>query len=78
MPDDVAVECYLGRLSNKGEILEGARIPMTLLEHGAQYYRYQCDIVSEITGQIGYSVRVLPTHPALDGRFVPGLVRWAQ
>ena len=78
LPDDVAVECYLGRLSNKGEILEGVRMPMTLLEHEGQYYRYQCDIVSEITGQIGYSVRVLPTHPALDGRFVPGLVRWAQ
>ena len=78
LPDDVAVECYLGRLSNKGEILEGVRMPMTLLEHEGQYYRYQCDIVSEITGQIGYSVRVLPTHPALDGRFVPGRVRWAQ
>jgi hypothetical protein len=32
----------------------------------------------EITGQIGHSVRVLPVHPALDGRFIPGLVRWAQ
>jgi len=78
LPDDAAVECYLGRLSSKGEILEGTRIPMTLLGPEGQYYRYQCDIRSEITGQIGYSVRVLPAHPALDGCFVPGLVRWAQ
>jgi len=77
-PDDVAVECYFGRLSNKEEILDGARTKMTLVGQEGQYYRYQSIMNGEITGQIGYSVRVMPTHPALDGRFVPGLVRWAQ
>jgi len=31
----------------------------------------------KLTGQIGYSIRVLPRHPALGERFVPGLLRWA-
>lgn len=77
-PDDVAVECYKGRLSSKGEILDGARLPMTLVGPEGHYFRYQCAMHGEITGQIGHSVRVLPSHPALDGRFIPGLVRWAQ
>jgi starch phosphorylase len=76
-PDDVAVECYSGRLSSRGEILDGGRMPMSLVGQEGSYYRYQYVMHGEITGQVGYSVRILPTHPALDGRFIPGLVRWA-
>lgn len=77
-PDDVAVECYSGRLSSRGEILDGVRVPMSLVGQEGSNYRYQYVMHGEITGQIGHSVRVLPVHPALDGRFIPGLVRWAQ
>jgi starch phosphorylase len=77
-PDDVVVECYSGRLSSKGEILDGVRAPMTLVGQEGPHYRYQYVMHGEMTGQVGHSVRILPSHPALDGRFVPGLVRWAQ
>jgi len=77
-PEEVAVECYSGRLSNKGEILDGVRTPMTLIGQEGQYFRYQSAMSGDITGQVGHSVRVLPAHPALDGRVIPGLVRWAQ
>jgi len=62
----------------KGKSSNGIRSPMELVSREGQYYRYQCVLEGQTTGQVGYSARVLPTHPALDGRFVPGLVRWAQ
>lgn len=77
-PDDVVVECYGGRLSSKGDIVDGVRVPMSLEGKEGQYYRYKLALRGELTGQIGHTVRILPVHPALDGRFIPGLVRWAR
>ncbi|MEJ5183912.1 MAG: alpha-glucan family phosphorylase [Rectinemataceae bacterium] len=76
-PEDVAVECYRGMLSSRGEIQDGQRLAMEPIQQEGALWRYRCVVKGEKTGSIGCSVRVLPSHPALDGRFVPGLIRWA-
>lgn len=80
-PQEARVECYRGSLSSKGEIESPE---MTLMEPEAQegdpqdgVWNYSAVVNGSKTGQIGYSVRVLPRHPALGERLVPGLVRWA-
>jgi starch phosphorylase len=76
-PEEVSVECYRGPLSSKGEIEGPERIEMSAASSEGQVWTYQAVANGRLTGQIGYSIRILPKHEALGGRFVPGLVRWA-
>jgi starch phosphorylase len=76
-PEEVSVECYRGPLSSKGEIEGSERIEMSAASSEGQVWTYQAVANGRLTGQIGYSIRILPKHEALGGRFVPGLVRWA-
>ncbi len=76
-PEEVLVECYRGPTTSKGEIENPERSQMSCVGREGDSCLYECLTNGRLTGQIGYSVRVLPSHPALAGRFVPGLVRWA-
>jgi starch phosphorylase len=76
-PEEVLVECYRGPTTSKGEIENPERNQMSCVGREGDYCLYECFTNGRLTGQIGYSVRVLPSHPALADRFVPGLVRWA-
>jgi starch phosphorylase len=80
-PEEVRVECFRGPLTSKGEIRSPERIEMEPLAAepgpGAGAWKFAAVANGTLTGQIGYSIRVLPKHPALGDRFVPGLVRWA-
>ncbi len=76
-PAEALVECYRGPLSSKGEIEQPERVVMEPLSSDGGVWTYGAVANGKLTGQIGYSVRILPKHSALGGRMVPGLVRWA-
>ncbi len=75
--DQVLVELYHGPVSSQGEILTPQRLPMKVQKSSNGVHSYSISLKCEITGQHGYAVRVLPSHPDLVHPFVPGLVRWA-
>jgi len=75
--DEVRVECYRGPLTSKGEVRSPECTEMSPVSNEGSVWKYQALVNGKLTGQIGYSIRILPKHPALGGRFVPGLVRWA-
>jgi starch phosphorylase len=76
-PDEVRVECYRGPLTSKGDIQSPERTEMSPVSNEGSVWKYQAIANGKLTGQIGYSIRILPKHPALGDRLVPGLVRWA-
>jgi starch phosphorylase len=76
-PEEVRVECYRGPLTSKGEIESPERTEMSPVSNEDSVWKYEGIANGKLTGQIGYSIRILPKHPALGDRFVPGLVRWA-
>ena len=75
--DEVRVECYRGPLTSEGEVRSPECTEMSPVSNEGSVWKYQALVNGKLTGQIGYSIRVLPKHPALGGRFVPGLLRWA-
>ncbi len=75
--DEVRVECYRGPLTNKGEINSPERTEMSPVSNEGALWKYEAVVDGKLTGQVGYSIRILPKHPALGDRFAPGLVRWA-
>jgi starch phosphorylase len=79
-PEDVAVELYLGRMDPKGEIVDAqptSMQPVRQVDQGK--YLFEASAVPCCkSGLHGYTVRVLPHHPDLPTRFLPGLVTWAD
>ncbi|MBI4543691.1 MAG: alpha-glucan family phosphorylase [Gemmatimonadetes bacterium] len=78
-PEDVAVQLYIGRLDPRGMISEATAIrmqpggPVGDTAHVFEASAVPCPA----SGLHGYTIRVLPQHADLDGRFLPGLIAWA-
>jgi len=75
-PDDVLVELYHGAVSSQGEILQPRRLEMRPGATEGAWTAYAADAPADATGRQGYTMRVLPRHPALPHPFLPGLVKW--
>jgi starch phosphorylase len=79
-PADVTVELYLGALDAAGELMQPATFPMRHIAspgNGEQVFE-ATGVPCCRSGLQGYTVRVLPHHPDLAARFVPGLITWAS
>ena len=76
-PNEASVELYHGTLSSQGEIVDAERNEMTPTGKKGELWEYRITVTCKLTGQHGYSARILPKHPALASPYVPGLVRWA-
>ncbi|MCC7353158.1 MAG: alpha-glucan family phosphorylase [Anaerolineae bacterium] len=79
-PDDVAVELYMGRLDADGEIAdaETTLLQGVGLERDNTYLFEANGIACCQSGLHGCTVRVLPYHPDLTTRFLPGFTVWAR
>jgi len=78
-PADVAVQMYTGRLNAVGDIVDAEMTPMHLAgEAGSGAYVFESAPTPwRVSGLHGYTVRVLPAHPALHCNYLPGLLTWA-
>ncbi len=77
-PDDVRVELFHGPADASGNIQGGAAESMSFVsmtQDGAGVFKGV--IVCDTTGRHGYTVRILPRHPALHNPFELFLVRWS-
>jgi len=78
-PDDVRVECVVGRVSANGEITDFVASSMEAREPGSSG-NYVFNAVVQPTarsGMYGYAIRVLPKHSHSLSPFLPGLILWA-
>jgi starch phosphorylase len=74
-PDDVCVEAAYGTVDAGDEIHDAARLPLSLAgEAGSGQWAYEGDVPLARTGAFGYTVRVLPRHPALTSPAELGLI----
>ena len=74
--DEVDVEIYYGNLKSLEEVSASHVEPMTVLEdRGNGNYLYGCDLICEVSGRFGYTVRVAPRG---DERIksTPRLLTW--
>ncbi len=79
-PNDVVVQLYYGLSENKDNPENNMTVDMET--NGAKsktsVFTYKGKINSKITGQLGYTVRILPKNPMLISQFDLGLVVWAN
>jgi starch phosphorylase len=76
-PADVDVQLYYGPLDAHGAIGRSRVQPLVSNGHSTNgTVDFSGMIPCTVSGQFGYSVRVLPRHPDLPSSFEPGLVSW--
>jgi glycogen phosphorylase len=79
-PDDVTVEIYSGKVDALGTILTPETTRMDTarsLGEGKYLFEGRCASCRK-SGNYGLTLRVLPFHPFLATRFLPGLITWSQ
>ncbi len=77
-PVDVKVQLYYGMLNTMGQIVDGESIDMELAEeYGDGVYSFKTKHTYTETGNIGFSVRVMPYHEYLHTTFLPNKIEWA-
>jgi len=76
-PQEVRAELYYGSVSSTGEIEDAGSMEMSPQSDGRSVVEYRGQIECAVTGRQGYTVRLLPKHPALVHPYVPGFLRWA-
>jgi len=77
-PADVQVELYFGNLNQKGDIEEGAALPMLMVEDlGNGKYTYEGRMLCLKSGQFGFTVRVIPLHADMPRKYESRMITWA-
>lgn len=71
---DVRVEVLYGEVNSAGEVRSPERVAMSREADG----RYAATVRIVQPGEVGYTVRVVPSHPALAHTAEMGLVRMAE
>lgn len=77
-PEDLLVELVQGPMTALREFGSIGRKAMTCRGVNDGVGKFTVSTVSTATGLLGFSVRLLPSHPALANPFLPGLVKWAD
>ena len=77
-PDEVCVELWYGNMDAQGKIAAPKTAVMKHQGLEGELQVWQLRIPCEETGRQGHSVRVLPCHPALVHRQIPGYIKWPQ
>lgn len=77
-PETVIVEVYHGTVDSQGRIEAAARAVMERQDAEGELTVFKADVPCDRGGRYGYTVRVLPGHPNLASKVLPGLMKWAE
>ena len=61
-PDDVRVECVIGRIGASGGLEETEVVLLPVKSFDGQIGIFERNIIPAQTGRLGYAVRVSPNH----------------
>jgi starch phosphorylase len=75
--DDVLVEVYYGELDPNGAIAVGHTMETGCTkDFGNGTFRFEGSILCHETGQQGFTMRVIPSHPDLAEKHETALITW--
>ncbi len=78
-PDDVEVQLYYGPMDKQDDPNYSSTVVMeTNSKKDNGFYLYSGNIVSQNSGQKGFTIRILPKHKLLINPFELGVVYWAN
>jgi starch phosphorylase len=77
-PEDIIVEIYYGDVDAFGRLPAGKAIKMACAgKRDGGVYRFEGAVTCDKTGQLGFSLRVIPNHPDLAQKHETAMITWA-
>jgi starch phosphorylase len=76
-PDDVRVELYVGLVDASGELVDASPLPMKFVSKKDTQYIFEGTLPFAKSGRMGYSLRVIPSHPNEAFYQEHMLIKWA-
>jgi len=78
--NDIDVQIYYGKLDNVDFANENSHAKMKCVncESESDTYKYEGSINCDVTGEFGYTLRILPKHPLLISQFEFGVIKWVS
>ncbi|MBN1845427.1 MAG: alpha-glucan family phosphorylase [Sedimentisphaerales bacterium] len=78
-PQDVTLELYFGPVDSEGSICAAEAVPMEHIGIGSDDFQiFKGYIPCRLSGQCGFTVRVVPYHPDMVSMYDAGLIRWDE
>ncbi|MEE4312408.1 MAG: alpha-glucan family phosphorylase [candidate division KSB1 bacterium] len=77
-PEDVSVEIYHGKIDTQNEVATGKIDEMHCTSSDDKVCTFEGKIECALSGQYGYTVRILPKHEDLVHAHETGLILWAS
>ena len=77
-PEDVRVELYAGLVDSSDELVDAAPIAMSCTGGSGPDFTFQGEIPFVKSGKLGYSLRVIPSHPVEATYQDHMLITWAD
>ena len=77
VPDDVLVELYMGAVNADEDLVESTTLPMTCMKQDGKFCLFEGGMPLEMSGRVGFSLRILPAHPDLAHHQDCMLITWA-
>jgi starch phosphorylase len=78
-PDDVEVQLYYGPIDKQDDPNFSSTVVMNSASKKSNgYYQFTGNIISQSSGQKGFTIRILPKHRLLINPFELGVVYWAN
>ncbi|MCX7698652.1 MAG: alpha-glucan family phosphorylase [Candidatus Goldbacteria bacterium] len=74
--DDLLVEIYFGYDHVEKELSDISTIKMSYIENNGNNMIFKGQIEPKYSGKIKFAVRILPFHPDLKIKFIPGFIKW--
>ena len=76
--NDVTVEIYYGALDPYGRIIDGRAVEMQCVGGSdGPIYDFEGALTCDRTGELGFTVRIIPHHPDLAQKHETTLINWA-
>ena len=77
LPEDVSVELYAGLVDASGSLVDAGPLPMKYTSKNEDKFIFTCFMPFTKSGRLGYSLRIIPSHPdeALYQKNM--LIKWA-
>jgi len=77
-PEDLLTEVYYGNSGMDNVMTNISTLKMNLAEkRDNNSFVFEADIPASTSGIVKYTIRVLPYHPELKVKFIPGYICWA-
>lgn len=74
--EDLLVEIYFGYDRVEKELSDISTVQMVFKEKNNTNFIFTGQIIPVCSGKIKFAIRILPFHPDLKTKFLPGLIKW--